>query len=105
MSTQYTFEPPIKYEDFLKGKCFVVQDPPRKYYLKVPIAESATPEYNEHMVIRRDKTYLHVFNDNGNAHLERFGANNIENIIPYIIEEFNVKVFDEFGLEFPDCTG
>lgn len=91
MSTQYVLEPPIKYEEFLLGKSFEVHAPPRKVYIV------------DHKVIKRNKTYLYVYNIDGNVRLEAFGANNIHNIAPAIMEEFNVKIFDEYGLEFPDC--
>ena len=92
MSTQYITIPPIKFEDFLQGKSFKVQYPPKPVYL------------TEHRVITNNGSYLYVFKDeNGNAKIERYGRNDINNVFPSIIEEFGVKVFDEYGLEFPNC--
>lgn len=90
MSTRYTTIPPIKYEDFLLGKSFNIQ--------KLPICAYTI----EHILIEKNDTYLYVYKneENGNIRFERCGTNSVSNIFPSIIEEFNVKIFDEYGIEF-----
>lgn len=92
MSTEYYTEPKIEYEKIINSTSVEVKDPPRKIY----IVESKT--------LYKNGSHIHVRNDNGFARFERFGDGNIHNVFPSLIEEFKVKFFDEYGMEYPDCT-
>jgi len=92
MSTEYYFEPEMKYEDFIKSKSVDILEPPRVVYQV------------EHRLVHKNGNYCYAFNLDGDVRLERFGGNSIWMIFPDIIEEHGVRIFDEFGLEYPECN-
>jgi hypothetical protein len=88
MSTEYTTEPKIPYEEFLKTNCMEILEPDKVVY-SVP-----------HKLMRKNGSYIWVFNWEGFARFERFGINNVDNVFPSIIEAFKVKIIDEYGVEY-----
>ncbi len=92
MSTEYYTEPGIEYEQFLAAESVEVRDSPKTVYL-LP-----------HKLVWCGGSFVFARKgDDGNVRFERCGRNDISNVFPHIIEEFQVKIFDEFGLEYPDC--
>ena len=92
MSTEYYTEPKIPYEKFLRTKSIEIKNPPIQIYVM------------PHMLCQVDRTYIYVFKDeSGDARFERFGSNDIKKFFPLVIKEFHVRVFDEYGIEYPDC--
>lgn len=92
MSTEYTTEPKINYDDFIE---FAIQS-------GIGMSNSPIPYYPcRHQVICHNGSYLYVFEDDKNdIWFERFGVNQVNNVFPKIIEELEVRIFDEFGNEY-----
>jgi hypothetical protein len=92
MSTEYRTEPPIKFNDLLNAKSVMLMEAPAKVFI------------TRQIVIENKGSFIYVREDEeGNCEFHRFGINNIHNVFPAIIKEFNVKIFDEYGLEYSEC--
>lgn len=91
MSTEFITIPSIPYDDFLKSEKLIFILPNKQMYV------------NRHTLISSPKyegTLWAYENEKGNVEFERFGKQN-ENILQEVIDEFHVKIFDEYGIKWP----
>jgi hypothetical protein len=83
----YKAEPPIEWNKFLETKSFEI-----------------TSKSEGHVICHLDGTFMHAYNVDGNTELHRYGINRVyDKFLPIIIKEFNCKIFDDYGCEYPDC--
>jgi hypothetical protein len=96
MSTGYTTDPKISYDEFvssgLEGYKIYTQDKPL-YICPCQVIEST---------VDGRKNYIHVMNEDGYCRFERFGRNHVTPLFEDIIKKYNVKVYNEYGVEYPD---
>ncbi len=92
MSTEFTTEPKIKYDDFItKVKSAEVREPPRTTYIL------------RHKVLYKNNNYIYVYEtEEGNIEFERYGPNKAEVVLLPIQEEFNIKITDDCGIPLDD---
>lgn len=92
MSTSYTTNPKIPYNEFINDVL-----PNHK------IIKQDTPKFiTDCRVIVGDdqgrKNYIHVHDEDGFCEFTRFGIGNIEPVFREIIKKYNVVITDEYGL-------
>lgn len=95
MSTSFTTEPKIPYEEVLKCPLLTFIDPPEPTYVM------------RHKLMHRasgEKGTLWVYEVDGMAEFERFGMQD-PTILQIIIDHFKVKVIDEYTCEWPTESG
>jgi hypothetical protein len=94
MSTEFYTVPEIEYAVFVAATRLEIAYPLRRYY------------QTQSMVLYAPGGFIHVFEgDSGEARFERFGPNNPEPVFTNILEQFPVKLFDEYGLPWPLESG
>lgn len=95
MSTSFTTEPKIPYQEVLKCPVLAFSYPKQPQYIM------------SHMLMRRVGGLggsLFVYEVDGMAEFERFGSQDVT-ILSVIIEHFKVRVIDYCGLEWPTESG
>ncbi len=95
MSTEFTIDKKIPFEEILKCPLLIFEDPPEAVYNR------------PHKLMRRaDGTpgTLWVYQEGDSVEFERFGKQD-PTILQIIIDYFGVKVTDYCGLDWPRESG
>lgn len=92
MSTIYTTIPLIKYDNFIN-----------KTSLELRNQEPDKWPMFRYKLIYLNERCIHVRERDGYCEFERYSDVDSFPFLEKIIEEFNVRVIDYCGLEYPDC--
>lgn len=94
MSTEFYTIPGIEYSVFLAATSVDVSLPRRNVYIM------------PHMVLGFEGSRIMCFEqEDGTAWFERFGGNDPYPVFMNILDQFSVKIFDQYGLEWPLESG